>query len=218
MIIDFHTHSKRENDDILEVVSIHPKRKAPWDWYTLGHHPWWVERLLTDEELDFLKEKLKNDKYCLALGECGLDKLKGVDLGLQEQIFEQQIELANELNAPMIIHCVRVYDTVLRLFRKKAKTDWAVHGYRRHTILAKNIIDQGLYLSVAPSQNIPSSFVETLKSLPLDRFFIETDSDTSMNISERYDLLSSIKNIDICDLEMQMLENFKAFFKWKYRG
>lgn len=218
MLIDFHTHSKRETSDILEVVSVHHQQKKHCDWYTIGFHPWWVEGLLSDVELDFLKEKLVNDAFCLALGECGLDKLKGVDLQRQEAIFTQQIEVANALNAPVIVHCVRSYDTVLKLHRQLAKTPWAVHGYRRHSILAKSIVEQGIYLSVAPSEKMADSFVETLKILPLDRFFIETDSDTSMNIRQRYELFSDIRKMEREDLEIQLLNNFKTFFEWKFRG
>jgi TatD DNase family protein len=218
LLIDLHTHSKRETDDILEVVSIHPNRNTPWDWYTLGFHPWWVDNILTDIELNYLKDKLINDKFCLGLGECGLDKLKGGDLKLQEAVFQQQIELANELNAPMIIHCVRVYDTVLKLHKKMAKTPWVVHGYRRHSILAKSILDQGIYLSVAPSKKMTPKFMKTLENLPLDQFFIETDSETSRNILERYEIFAAIRQLDLTTLETQLHENFKTFFKWKYLG
>ncbi|NJN78827.1 MAG: hypothetical protein HC803_11320 [Saprospiraceae bacterium] len=218
MRIDFHTHSKRETDDIIEVVSIHSQKKEPWDWYTVGFHPWWINGLLTDAELDFLKEKLEQDAFCLGLGECGLDKLKGVDLQMQEAVFIQQIELANALNAPMIIHCVRVYDSVLKLYRRLAKTPWVIHGYRRHPILAKSIIDEGIYLSVAPSGKMTTSFVETLKYLPLDRFFIETDSETSLNIRQRYEVFSEVRGIEMNDLEEQLYHNFKTFFQWKYLG
>jgi TatD DNase family protein len=218
MLIDFHTHSKREKNDIIEVVSIHPQRKQPSDWYTIGFHPWWTDQLLTDKELDDLRTKLEQDVFCLGLGECGLDKLKGTDLKQQERIFTQQIELANEIHAPLIVHCVRVYDTVLKLHQRLAKTPWVVHGYLRHAILAKSIIDQGIYLSVAPSKKMAVSFEATLKYLPLDRFFIETDSDTSLNIKERYARFSDIRGIDINTLENQLFNNFKTFFQWKYLG
>ncbi len=218
MLIDFHTHSKRETDDTLEVVSIHKDKKEPWDWYTVGFHPWWSPRILTDAELDFLKEKLESDSFCLGLGECGLDKLKGVDLQLQEAIFRQQIELANALNAPLIVHCVRVYDSVLKLHRLLAKTPWVVHGYKRHQILARSIIEQGIYLSVAPDENMAVSFVDTLRYLPIDRFFIETDSDTKLNIRQRYELLSTIRKMEMNVLEQELFNNFKTFFQWKYLG
>ena len=218
MLIDFHTHSEREGDDILEVISIDPSRPRVAQWYTIGYHPWWIDGILSDAQLDVLKNSLEHDPHCLALGECGLDKLKGIDLKTQEKIFIQQIELANAMGAPMIIHCVRVYDTVLKLHRKMATTPWVVHGYRRHPILAKSIVERGIYLSIAPSQRMAASFVETLKWLPEDRFFVETDSETSMNIKQRYELLASIRNMDICKLENQMVENFKSFFAWKPLG
>lgn len=218
MIIDFHTHSKREAEEVLEVVSIHPHRKEAIDWYTIGFHPWWTMELLTDRALDFLKDRLENDGFCLALGECGLDKLKGVDLQRQEAIFRQQIELANAVNAPVIVHCVRLYDTVLKLHRTLAKTPWVIHGYRRHSILARSIVEQGIYISVAPSNKMTDSFIQTLQTLPLDRCFVETDSDTRLSIKERYELFAGLRRLTTDNLEEQLFNNFKTFFQWKYRG
>ena len=215
-IIDFHTHSKRESDHIIEVISIHPGRKEPDTWHTLGYHPWWTTQLLTDTQLELLAHQYQAHPKCLGIGECGLDKLKGVELPIQEAIFCQHIELANQLKAPLIVHCVRTYDRLLLLHKKKATTPWVIHGYLRNHTLAQTLLQAGFYLSVAPAAQITPVFKETLKHLPLHQFFLETDSDTSLNISQRYAIFAALREMEQQALQEQLFQNFKTFFAWKY--
>ena len=116
--IDFHTHSRWNGDDILEVVSIHGTQKKEVTFYTIGYHPWWTLKLLTGKELYLMADRYINDPFCLGLGEFGLDNIKGADIDLQEEIFIQQIQMANRLKSPVIIHCVRSFDRMLRLRKK----------------------------------------------------------------------------------------------------
>jgi TatD DNase family protein len=216
MYIDFHTHKPLHSfqKDCLEVISMHSHVKYENVYYTFGHHPWWTTEILTDDQLSFMKATL-SDKWCLGIGECGLDKLKGGDKQLQEAVFLQHILLANEMNVPLIIHCVRQYDQVLSFRKKYGHTDWVIHGFRRNQLLAKSLLDQGIKLSVAPFINMNPSFEACLQYLPLEAFFIETDSDYSLSISERYSIMAELKKINTFDLQNQMIENFNTFFKWK---
>ena len=118
MFIDFHTHKPlfTENSDVLEVVSAHEIVKYADRYFTIGHHPWWATKPLTPFEIENLEAKLQNP-FALAIGECGLDKLKGATKTIQEKVFYQQIMLANKLGAPLIVHCVRQYDQILH-FKK----------------------------------------------------------------------------------------------------
>jgi TatD DNase family protein len=216
MYIDFHTHKPifSPNLEVLEVISMHKAVKYENEYFTVGHHPWWTEAPLSEEELRNL-ETLLLDKYCLGIGESGLDKLKGASKEIQEEVFYQHIMLANKHNVPLIIHCVRQYDQVIGFRKKYGKTPWVIHGFRRNTQLAKSLIDQGIMVSVSPFENMNESFVKMLKSLPSDTYFIETDSEYSLNIMERYQILADLKEIELEDLEVQMIENFEGFFKWK---
>ena len=109
-IIDFHTHSQREQNDIVEVISLHPSKPKDKKYYTIGYHPWWTLDKLSLDELNVLKSAFLYDPFCLGLGEFGLDNLKRAPMELQEKIFEQQLNIANEVNAPVVIHCVRAFD------------------------------------------------------------------------------------------------------------
>ena len=217
-LIDFHTHSRWNGDDILEVVSIHGTQKKEVTFYTIGYHPWWTLKLLTEKELYLMADRDINDPCCLGLGEFGLDNIKGADIDLQEDIFIQQIQMANQLKSPVIIHCVRSFDRMLRLRKKYGQTPWVVHGFVRNKTLAKQVLDSGMYISVAPHEKLNISFKETLQYLPLDRIFLETDSDFTLNIRERYCIFADLREINMQYLKDQMYQNFITFFsnKWKH--
>lgn len=216
--IDFHTHRWHQNMDVVEILSLHGAQSRDKQGFTIGFHPWWTNSLLSDDQLMLLKTFYEQESSCLALGECGLDKLKGSNLTLQEAIFIQQLELANQLHAPVVIHCVRAFDRILRLRKTYGLTPWVVHGFVRNKVLAKQVLDAGMFVSVAPHENMSMPFRETLEYLPMDRFFIETDSDTSSSIQERYVLMATLKRINVETLKLQMIENTATFCgrKWAF--
>ncbi|MDZ7900605.1 MAG: TatD family hydrolase [Arcicella sp.] len=214
MYIDFHTHKPIYSNDreVIEIISAHKNVKYENEYYTIGHHPWWTENPLNKVEINDLQQNL-HSKFCLGIGECGLDKLKGATKEIQEEIFYQQIQIANQHNVPLIVHCVRQYDQILHFRKQYGKTPWVIHGFRRNQQLAKSLLDQGANLSVSPFENMNTSFKEMLKYIPLNGFFVETDSEYSLNIKERYAILANLKQITLSDLQNQMLTNFTNFFK-----
>ena len=71
------------------------------------------------------------DEYCIAIGECGVDRAIETSIELQQTIFEQQIELAEQVQKPLIIHCVKAFDILLFLKKKyKITVPIIVHGYK----------------------------------------------------------------------------------------
>jgi TatD DNase family protein len=146
-----------------------------------------------------------------------LDKNKGMSMDRQMDVFEQLILLANEINAPMVIHCVRAFDTVLYLFKTKAKTPWAIHGFARNKVLAKQLMDAGMYISIAPSDKMSRNLHETLSYIPLESVFIESDSDCSLAIHERYAIFANLKGVELDVLKRLIFNNFTTFFKHKWK-
>ena len=213
MYIDFHTHKPLYSADpnVLEIISMHKNVKNEGEYFTVGHHPWWTNEKLSEADL-LNMEMLLSDKYCLGIGECGLDKLKGATKEIQEEVFYQHIMLANKNNVPFIVHCVRQYDQVLNFKKKYGKTPWVIHGFRRNKQLAKSLIDQGIMLSVSPLRQMNESFVEMLQFLPDNSYFLETDSEYSLTIMERYQLITELKKVDLEELKGQMKVNFDEFF------
>lgn len=215
MIVDFHTHKPRCGGECAEIISVHPGRHIPSAWYTIGYHPWWNTKPLTSEELSVLIDNVNQHAGCLAIGECGLDKLKGPDQPTQLAVFHQQVDLANQLDVPVIVHCVRSFHEVKEIRREKGRTPWVVHGYVRNKELARQLLDLGLYLSIAPGEQRTPVFDEMAKYVPLDRVFLETDSDPRLNINTVYAHFCRLRNLDARQVEEQIVNNILTFFAWK---
>ncbi|WP_109830941.1 TatD family hydrolase [Reichenbachiella versicolor] len=212
--LDFHTHRLRHQGepDTLEVVSLHLGQNKPFEYFTIGIHPWWATPKISIEEVSLLKQNLNNSK-CLGMGEIGLDKLKGLDIASQTLALKAQLNIASELGKSVIIHCVRASDQIIKIKKEYPNIEkWCIHGYNRHPTLAKQLIGQGFYLSLMPE--MPDSKLSSLlKTIPLDRLFLETDSMANANIKDVYIRAAKMLNTDLFSLSKQINKNAKQFFK-----
>lgn len=211
-ILDFHTHSMRNADNPLvqEIISVHLGQQKDYHFFTMGMHPWWTDQPVTPTQKAKLVSYLNQEK-CLAMGEMGLDNLKGPDMNTQMDILRSLLAIANDLEKPVIIHCVRAFDQFLKIKKEfPAIPNWCIHGYGRHSILARQLIDQGCYLSLMPSKD--EKYAEWFEQLPHDRIFLETDSMPNVSIIEVYDQVSKTTSIGLEALKQQMNYNAKAFF------
>ena len=211
--LDFHTHSMRHEDDekVLEIISVHLGQKKPAEYFTIGMHPWWTDSPVTPAQREELLKQLRLSN-CLGMGEMGLDKLKGPDLDQQMDILRSLLTIAAEQEQTVIIHCVRAFNQLIQIKKEfPSIRNWCIHGYGRHVTLARQLIDQGFYLSLMPTMPL-SKYKELVKALPLDRFFLETDSMAEANIVEIYSNVSTLLKMEVSDLCRQMNQNAKDFF------
>ncbi|OWK74866.1 hydrolase TatD [Flavobacteriaceae bacterium JJC] len=199
---DFHHHDFDRN---FGIYNLKLNEEPPENFFSAGIHP---QAISENIEADFawIKEisKLGN---CVAIGECGLDGLIKVDEKLQEEVFEMQIELANELNKPLIIHCVKRFSQVIR-FRKKAKVPVIIHGFNKRKSIGDELFKNQFYLSFGKSVLYNVNLQGFLKGFPLDQIFIETDS-ADFDIKELYQKVSELKNISVEDIQLRIRENLK---------
>ena len=212
--LDFHTHSLRHagREDVLEIVSVHlGKDKKQRKYFTVGLHPWWTEQPVTTEQRAEL-EKLLADPHCLAMGEMGLDKLKGPAMDQQMDILRSQLQIADELNKPVIIHCVRATGQLMQVKKEfPGIQKWCVHGYGRHATLGKQLIDQGFYLSLMPGLP-PAKYAQLFDALPHNRLFLETDSMPGVSITGVYEDMVEVTGLQVTELCKQMNGNARDFF------
>ena len=89
------------------------------------------------------------NKYCVGIGECGLDFFKKtIDEQKQIHFFSKQIELSEALELPLIIHCVRAFHELFYLHKLyKPKQAWIVHGFNGSLKLATQLLEKGIYMS-----------------------------------------------------------------------
>ena len=145
--IDIHTHQRKEGKTI---INCYPSDFYPQEglWYSVGIHPWYVSEVSFNNDFRNLEKALVNPQV-LALGECGLDKRCDKDLNLQIKIFEQQIKLSEKIRKPMILHVVHAFNEIIALYREfSPHQPWIIHGFRGKAEIAKQLLKEGLYLSI----------------------------------------------------------------------
>ena len=169
-IIDIHTHVlPKESGTALVCIGCGPIPPEPGHYFSAGLHPWDVTAN-DDEKYRALEDLIANPRV-LAIGECGFDALKGPSHELQEQAFIRQAELSERYKKPMILHVVRDFDTVIRLRKTLKPTQpWLIHGFRGNPTQMNQLHTQGILVSFGPNPN-----PESLKAIPSNRLFLETD-------------------------------------------
>lgn len=200
---DFHHHKKNIPYGIYNVNT----EGIPPDFlYSVGIHPKDIRTDDIDQQLNWLKSNISGN--CFAIGECGLDSLVTIDQKIQEDVFLRQIEISNEVKKPLIIHCVRKFYEVIS-FRKKAEQAMIIHGFNKKQNIAEDLLRNNFYLSFGKAVLYNLSLQNILKTVPSDKFFLETDND-DFTIKELYQKVSEIRGISLERLNKQILENLET--------
>lgn len=119
-------------------------------------------------------EAAASDERIVAIGECGIDLLRGADIKLQQELFMRHASLAERVGKPLIIHCVRAWGELLGAYRCiKPSQPWIVHGFRGGPALARQLLDAGMHISLGEHFNKATAAI-----IPDDRLHIETDCST----------------------------------------
>ena len=166
-------------------------------WASVGFHP----HDAGGDDLDFNKLKeLAIDKKVVAMGECGLDYYRATGDKRQEtskkqkEIFEKQIELAKELDKPLIFHCrpttgtQDVYEDafdILATCRMSLARNGVAHFFAGSKEIAKKFLDLGFYISFAGPITFAEEYKELVEFVPLDRILIETDAPFAAPVPHR---------------------------------
>lgn len=210
--IDIHTHHARMG---LSVLNRHDNFEQAEDGVlcSLGLHPWYLSGAVFDEQLRQLEQYAQLDNV-LAIGECGLDKVTKTEWTLQVRAFTAQVTLANRLNKPLIIHCVRAYEELLRLLKEHhVNVPVIFHGFNKSLQVAERILAAGYFLSFgAALQNERSHASAAITHVPTGRLFLETD-DAPGSIKDIYKTASILLKTDVDALNLQLQKNFHTVFK-----
>lgn len=186
--IDIHTHLPRKTAaGVVSIVShdlatepVHPAAGCT----SAGIHPW-SSASYTPAMLDAL-EALLSSGALMAVGECGLDGLRGANYNRQREIFELQCELAEAYDKPVIIHCVREWHSLMALHqRRQPRVPWIVHGFNKNIEVASSLLQKGMVLSFGIDLR-REEMSKVLREVPRDMFLLETDG--RADISEVYEL------------------------------
>jgi TatD DNase family protein len=207
-MFDCHTHSLRLNPNA--VVNSGLKELTDY-FFSYGIHPYRVDKENFNYELAKISVVNAN---CLAIGEIGLDKTISTSLALQIEIFKAQIALSEEMELPVILHCVKAWNEVQQIKKTiKPKQTWIFHGLSKANLI-ESVLKEGLMISIGASILTNTKLQNALHSIPIERLLIETD-DAEVEILKIYEKVSEIKGISLQTLKENIAQNFKSvFIKW----
>ena len=149
--------------------------------YSVGVHPLDFHNW-KDDTLYILKNAALDDKRVVAIGELGLDLFKAKNLNEQKSILIPQLNLANELNLPVIVHCRDAAKEMLEVFAKLASDGCCprgvMHCWSGNEKQMKDFLDLDFYISFSGNVTFKKAvdIHECAKKVPLNRFLVETDS------------------------------------------
>lgn len=215
--VNLHTHQSTGNAAILEIVNQYPREfDASVLWYSTGIHPWYIDEENIEQDLQIIDGKLQQNN-CLAVGECGLDKRIETSMDIQQQVFEQQLQLAEKHQKPVIIHCIAAFQELVEVKKEmRIAVPMVVHGFSKNQQIAQQLLDNGFYLSFGKYLLRNPELENVFKNVPNDRFFLETDT-VKESIMEVYDLAAKYKRMTIPALKEQIDLNFKQVFQKELR-
>ena len=252
MLFDTHAHydAHQFDDDRHEVLAALPERgvslvvnpgcdipssraavalaeQYPFLYAAVGYHP---EECAPYEaaHLDILRELAKHPKV-VAIGEIGLDYYweENPPKELQQQVFRAQMQLAQELDLPVIVHDREAHADSLAIVKEFPKVRGVFHCYSGSVELAKELAKLGWMISftgVLTYKNARKA-VEVAEAIPLERLMIETDSPYMAPVPHRgkrndsgyvlhiCEKLAEIKGISTEECARITLENGRRFFR-----
>lgn len=213
--VDIHTHTAKPSANLIQIVNLDLNQPCPeHGYYSYGIHPWALDNaeFQAEKALQILEEKMKLPQV-LALGEAGLDKMHKASFERQIELFERQIELSEALKKPMVLHDVRSHNEIIALRKKhKAVQPWIVHGFSGTEQDIKQLIGQGIYLSVGESLLHPERKIyKSFKFIDLDYLFLETDM-AEIGVEKVYESAANLLEMDINVLKTRIFANFAALW------
>ena len=213
--VDIHTHTAKPSANLIQIVNLDLNQPCPEQgYYSYGIHPWALDdaEFQAEKALQILEEKLKLPQV-LALGEAGLDKMHKASFERQIELFERQIKLSEALKKPMVLHDVRSHNEIIALRKKhKAVQPCIVHGFSGTEQDIKQLIGQGIYLSVGESLLHPERKIyKSFKFIDLDHLFLETDM-AENGVEKVYESAANLLEMDINVLKTRIFANFAALW------
>ncbi|NCC87493.1 MAG: TatD family deoxyribonuclease [Clostridia bacterium] len=206
------------------ILSLELAKKYDGIYAACGIHPQEASDA-KDDCFDKLYELLKEPKV-VAVGEIGLDYHYDFSpRDIQIKVLEKQLQIANELDMPVIIHDRESHEDILNLL-KQYKPKGVVHCFSGSVEMANEILKLGMYIGLGGAVTFKNAKkpVQVAQVIPIDRLLLETDAPymtpvpfrgtrcTSDLISFTAEKIAQIREITADELLAQTIINTKSLF------
>ncbi|HTK04610.1 MAG TPA: TatD family hydrolase [Candidatus Eisenbacteria bacterium] len=232
--------------------------KHDWIWAVVGLHPTHLYDHFVDEQEIHYKsrnETFDPDAYralaklpkVVGIGECGLDYYRlpeGADHDAikkkQHDTFREQLDLAHELDLPVMIHCRDAHgdvSTILEEYRDRGRPlRGDVHCFTGTWAEAERYLALGFYISFTGIVTFPpkaadkgkETLADVARRVPLERLLIETDAPYLAPVPHRGKrnepayvkhvgaFIAHLKGLETAEVEARTLQNTKDLFRLKF--
>lgn len=196
----------------------------------LGVHPHEAEKV-SKNYLDELSELLKEPKI-LGIGEIGLDYYYDHSpRDLQRKIFCEQLELAETLNLPIVIHSRDASLETLDILKKRGYHNGVFHCYSYSVETLREVLSLGYYISLGGAVTFKNAKkpVAVAAEVPLERLLLETDAPYMTPVPFRgkrnepkhvkivAEKIALIKDIPLLEVAKVTWENTEKLFRMKFK-
>lgn len=216
MITDIHTHNPHNLPHaVLSGSAAEAEqwiRQWPHGCFSAGIHPWLTEKLSqSDMEQEIARlQSVASHPQIVAIGETGLDKLRGAPIAMQEELLRHHIMLSEKLGKPLVLHVVKSADRLLAIRRElspELTQPWIWHGFRGKPQLAAQFT-----ASATPKSPTMISLGEkfnrqTAAAIPLRSLLAETD-ESSLTVAEITGAIAEARGCTPLELEKALAANF----------
>ena len=192
---------------MLPYVNIHTHRPtgSGIELRTEGVHPWDADM----QDVATLGERLGNAQ---AVGETGLDFVRGPAREAQFEALRTQLRLARERGLPVVLHCVKAFEPLMRELAECEPRAVIFHGFIGSPEQARQALDRGYCLSFGERTFASPKTLAALRETPLPQLFLETD-DSPVPIAEIYARAAEAKGIPVEELQRAALDNYNRIFE-----
>lgn len=188
------------------LVNIHTHRPTGRgiELRTAGVHPWDADA----QAVAALGAQLGDAQ---AVGETGLDFVRGADRATQLAALRAQLLLARERGLPVVLHCVKAFEPLMRELAACQPRAVIFHGFIGSPQQARQALARGYYLSFGERTFSSPKSIAALRETPLCRLFLETD-DSPVPIGEIYTRAAEAKGVPVEVLQRATQENYERIF------
>lgn len=203
-------------------------RKHDYIYGALGIHPENANEMKEDT-LEEIKKYISENLKIVAIGEIGLDYYweENPPREVQKEIFRKQMNLARELNMPVVIHDRDAHQDTLEIIKEFPEVTGVVHCFSGSVEFAKECIKLGYFIGFTGVVTFKNAkkVVEVAKEIPLDRMLVETDCpymapepnrgkrNKSDYIEYIIKKIAEIREIDPYEANLQFNKNFYRLIK-----
>lgn len=203
-------------------------QKYAFVYAAVGIHPENINESWNND-LSVIQELAQTEPKVRAIGEIGLDYYWEKDehaRARQQVVFARQMELARELNMPVIVHDRDAHGDCMEITRRYPEVRGVYHCYAGSVEMARELLRLGYYLSftgVITFKNARRA-IEVIREVPIDRLMIETDApymtpepfrgrrNSSLYVYRMAETIAEIKGMSAEEVERITTENGKRLF------